>query len=329
MTKSYETTKTWRFTEWLAIAAWGSSLLIFLTILISPVFVRRLIDNKFVTVTPGQVQKLPALPLSPSGIGALRVDVDAQINANEWVQYEIQLLDENGKVVASGIKEGWSETGTWYEEGESGTWAESDTLGGLDVRNKQAEKLTLAIALLGRGTTAGKEINQPVVFSVHMENGIVDIGALWFGLIGSVILSTIASAIVPTLGKKVVNENIQDSDPTGRAVMGGENSLIRVQANFDADAGSLSHKMQAKLSINNSHGEKIYSETIPIGILNVQKKDGVFIKATGQFEKFFILTKQDSYGFHVEILPDEPVDRTTLTIRDRARTLRPVEVKTL
>lgn len=47
---------------------------------------------------------------------------------------------------------------------------------------------------------------------------------------------------------------------------------------------------------------------------------------TGKLQKFFILNERASYGFHVEVFPDEPVNRTSLIVRDGARTLKPVEV---
>ncbi len=318
------TKTTWRFVEWLAIAALSSSLIVFLGIIISPFFIRRIVDQQ-VTVSPEQVYKLPPVEIDRSGLGALRVDADALIPTGEWARFEIQLLDETGKIIASGTKEGWSDSGTWYEDGESGTWSESDTLGGLDVRNDKKEKITVAIALLERGTTAGVEINQPLGFNVRVENGVVDIGALWFGLVGSLILGLISAKLVGNSGKKVIVEKIEDSDPTGRGTMGGKNSLVRVKVKFDADEGSTNKSMYINLFVNNSYGEQIYVEQIPVN-LNIHQNDGDVIKATGKTERFFVFPQQDSYGFHVEVHPDEPIDRTWLTVCDRVRTFGPVKV---
>lgn len=325
MSVTSRTIKTGKFTEWLAIAALGSSLFMFLVILISPFFIRRVIDQA-ITVSPDQLYKFPPVEVEQSGVGAFRVDADARISTGEWVAFDIQLLDASGKVIASGTKQGWSESGTWYEEGESGSWSESDTLGGLDVRNKQKEKITVAIALRDHGTTTGAELNTPVAFQVLVENGVVDIGALWFGAIGSLILAIVSVLMVGSSGKKVIAEKIADSDPTGRGTMGGANSLVRMKVDFDADEGALTlSNMQINLFINNSYGEQIYSELIPVKI-NVHKNDGKFVKATGKVERFFLFPEQNSYGFHVEVKPDEPIDRTRLTVRDRARTLGTVEV---
>ncbi|CDN14057.1 hypothetical protein RintRC_4826 [Richelia intracellularis] len=37
----------------------------------------------------------------------MRVDVEARISNNQWVTYEIQLLDKQGKLIASGVKQAW------------------------------------------------------------------------------------------------------------------------------------------------------------------------------------------------------------------------------
>lgn len=59
--------------------------------------------------------------------------------------------------------------------------------------------------------------------------------------------------------------------------------------------------------------------------VNVEKDDGKFKKATAQLERHFILTQRGSYGFHVEVSPDQPIDSTRLIVRDKARTLFAVD----
>ena len=84
----------------------GGSALVFLALIISPIFKRSLV-NQNITVNKGNPVKLKEFILKPQLIGALRVDVEARISNNQWVTYEIQLLDKQGKLIASGVKQAW------------------------------------------------------------------------------------------------------------------------------------------------------------------------------------------------------------------------------
>ena len=129
---------------------------------------------------------------------------------------------------------------------------------------------------------------------------------------------------VPSNGKKVISKTINDSDPSERATLGGANKLVRVKINVKSDETS-PLTMRARLVVNDSYGEQLYSENIPLG-LNFHREEGKLEKVTGFAQKFFILEPQDSYGFHVEVTPDAPVDETTLTVLDGNRTRTAVEV---
>ncbi|MBF2063436.1 MAG: hypothetical protein IGS39_03225 [Calothrix sp. C42_A2020_038] len=320
---STETKRTSRFIDWWAWGAFNGFILIFLTLIISPFWQRTLL-NKIVTVQDDEPVKLEPVELKSNALGALRVDAEAQINANEWVAFEIQLLDQAGKVIASGIKQGWSETGTWYEDGESGSWSEQDTLGGLDVRAKQDEKLTVALALLDYGTTAGKELNNPVSFRVKVRNGVIDIGYLWLGIVICFIFALVAMYATCKSGKRAIFETINDSDPTGRGTLGGQDRLVRLRVEVEADE-TVPQRLEIRLVINDAYGEQVYCESTDIGVSR-KIEDGEFINAVGKLEKLFVISERGSYGFHVEIHPDEPIDRTKLIVRDGARTLLPVDV---
>jgi hypothetical protein len=323
MGETINTQKTGKFIDWWAHVAFGAFLLSFLTLIASPFFQRTLL-SKTVTGTDDEIVKLDPVQFSTSSIGAMSVDAEAQIAANEWVTFEIQLLDQSGKIVAAGIKEGWRETGSWYEDGESGTYDESDTLGGMDVKAKKDEKLTVAIALLEYGTAEGTDIDKPVPFQVTVKSGVMDVGYFWFGTIGSFVLwlSTIVAA--KKSGKKVINEKINDSDPTGRATVGGENKLVRVKVEIEADETTPS-QLEVCLFVNDAYGEQIFTESVAVNV-SIQKENGKFQKATANLNRYFTFPQTASYGFHVEVHPDEPIDRTKLIVKDGVRTLFPVGV---
>jgi hypothetical protein len=323
MGETINTQRTGKFIDWSVHVALAAFLLSFLTLIVSPFFQRTLL-YKTVTASEGEPFKLEPVQLSANSIGAMSVDAEAQIAANEWVTFEIQLLDQSGKIVAAGIKEGWRETGSWYEDGESGTYDESDTLGGMDVKAKKDEKLTVAIALLEYGTVQGTELDKPVPFQVTVKSGVMDVGYFWFGTIGSFFLWLMTMVAAKKSGKKVINEKINDSDPTGRATVGGENKLVRVIVEIEADETSPS-QLEVCLFVNDAYGEQIFAESVAVNV-NVEKEDGKFKKATAKLNRYFTFSQATSYGFHAEIHPDEPIDRTKLIVKDAARTIFPVDV---
>lgn len=318
-----QTQRTSRFVDPWSYIALGAAGLVLLALMGSQFFYKRLMSQT-VYVEPEESVQLESIQLEPQLIGALRIDVRALLPSNTWVIYEIQILDQNGDVIASAMKEAWSESGTWYEDGESGSWSESDLQGGLDVQAKKNEQITLAIAVLEYGNTSGQELEQPVGFQVTVENGVVDTRYLWSGLIGSTILGIIAIIATPVSGKTAIAKTIQDSDPSERATVGGANQLVRVEIKVKSDETS-PRQLTARLVINDAYGEQVYARALPMP-LSLKEEDGRVESAKGQVQCFFTLDPRSSYGFHVDVMPDAPVDQTKLTVRDRNRTLGSVEV---
>ncbi|MEM6401258.1 MAG: hypothetical protein AAF757_13650 [Cyanobacteria bacterium P01_D01_bin.116] len=333
MSASINTKKTNSFIDPALYIAFGATGLILLS-LIASAFFEKVLFSKTVSVSEEEVVKIEALKIEPQLIGALRIDATASIPSNRWAIYEIQLLDKQGKLIASATKEAWTESGF----DSDGGWSENDLNAGLDVRAKKNEEVTLAISVLEQGETNQFIIpsssgafgtpetkpSPPVRINVKVANGVVDTRHLWPGLFGTLALAVMTFIAVPSNGKKVISKTINDSDPSERATLGGANKLVRVKINVKSDETS-PLTMRARLVVNDSYGEQLYSENIPLG-LNFHREEGKLEKVTGFAQKFFILEPQDSYGFHVEVTPDAPVDETTLTVLDGNRTRTAVEV---
>ncbi|AOX00322.1 hypothetical protein BJP34_13435 [Moorena producens PAL-8-15-08-1] len=318
-----QTQRTSRFIDPWPYIAIGSTLLVFLALLGASLFQKTLLST---TVSARQEEplQLQTLSLKRQLIGALRIEAKAKIPLNRWVTYEIQLLDGQGQPFASAIKQAWNESGTWYDDGESGSWQDDDLLGGLDVRAKQDEMVTIAIAVLEYGDTSGQVLDQPVPFQVTVQNGVIDTRYLWPGLVGTLCLTLITLYAAPLTGKKAIFKTINDSDPSDRAIVGGANRLVRVRVDVKADETSPS-KLEVRLFVKDSYGEEIYNRSFPLP-MNYLKNNGKIKRATGKVQTFFLLESRSSYGFSVEVWPDASVDRTTLRVIDGNRTLQSVEV---
>lgn len=321
-----QTQKTGRFIDIFPYIPWFAAGVMFLALIVGAFMERTLISTN-VFVDPDVPTELQPIPIKKEPIGALRIDVTAGLPTNQWVTYEIQVKDQQGKVLASGIKQAWAESGTWSEEGESGTWSESDLMGGLDIRANQAETVTLAIDVLEYSDTAGKEIGTAVPFQVIVKNGVVDDRYLWTGLIGTTLLAILTLFSVSGIGKVVVNRSNRDSDVVARTTTGGANRLLRVVVDIKSDETSPSG-VHVHLTVNDPNGEQLYSKIHPVTVKRT-KSDGKVTSGHSSLTTFFVLEPRTSYGFHVEVTPDASIDRTRIIVRENARTLFPVDVTTL
>ncbi|AFZ45041.1 hypothetical protein PCC7418_2911 [Halothece sp. PCC 7418] len=300
---------------------------------IGSLFFPQQVTNQMVKVLPEETTQLSPITIERRLVGALRIDVKAIIPTNHWVVYEIRLYDDQNELLASAIKEAWKESGVWREDGETGTWSESDLLGGLDVRlaEKKREDITIAVAVLEYGETRGQVItDQPVSFRVDVDNGVIDGRYLWVGFFGVLFMVILNRLSVTTTGKVRIRKTIKDSDVGERAIVGGENSLIRVTVNVKSDETS-PQSLAVNLWLKDGTGEQIYSEQTRIK-LNFRRDDGEIEDATGKLEQYFVFTRRGSYGFYVEVTPDQPVDETTLIVTENAKTQsgnKPVKIITV
>jgi len=314
-------TTTKRFVEQGVKLSWIALALVILAALTSAFFSKQ-VTNQMVTVAPKETVTLKPINLQRRVIGALRIDVKAIMPFNHWVVYEIQLYDDQNQLLASARKEAWRERGVWREGGETGTWSEADLLGGLDVQlsQKQQEEITIAVSVLEYGETGGKVLtDQPVSFRVDVRNGVIDTRYLWIGFLGTLVMAILTTLSVGTAGQVRIQETINDSDVGGRAIVGGEKNLIRVTVKVLSDETSRS-ELTVKLWLKDGMGEQIYSEQTQIN-LNFHNDDGDIDHARGKFEQYFVLTRRGSYGFYVEVTPDQPVDQTTLIVKENVKTL--------
>lgn len=298
--------------------------LIIIAAYVSSFFVERMIVSGAVQVTEGQPIEFKQIELRPQALGALRIEAKAQIPANRWVTYEIDILDAQSQVIASAIKQAWQESGTWQEEGESGTWQEEDLHSGLDVRTLQSEPVKLVLDVLEYTTNAGAEINEPVNFQVKVIQGAVDRRFLWAGFWGSLGISFLSLISGNIAGKRVIKKTNNDSEVGDRTTLGGKDNLIKVCIQVDADETTPRY-LELCLSINNAEGDQVYSQRYSVSA-NYTKENSSIKSANVAQIAYFIIDQRSSYGFFVEVIPDGSVDKTTLIVQEKVKTLTSVKV---
>jgi len=284
---------------------------------------QRTVLRETVAVSSGVPATLGPVQLENRPIGAVRVDVSAVLPTNRWVTYEVLLLDAQGNTIASAIKQAWRESGTWVEDGESGTWEEKDLKGGIDVRatGQQAEPVTIAIATMAAGDVAGLSVTEPVSFRVEVRTGAIDGRYLWVGFFATLALTALTHVATGQTGRVVIRKAINDSDLGGRGVMGGADTLIKATIHTTMDE-TLPSQFYIDLYVKDGNGEEIYYKRTSFK-RGLAASEDVY-KQT--LDAYFVLKPKKSYGFYVEVVPDGPVDRTQLIVKENVRTRGPVSV---
>ena len=328
MKPNVSTAKTKRFIDYWVYAPSAIAGCLLLLSLFSPSLANTLVDKK-ISVEEEEAVKVDTIDLKPSKIGALRIDVRSAFSngsLNDWIVYEIQLRDRNGQIIASAIDEDWQESGTWYEDGESGTWQESDLSGGIDLRAIEGEEIDVVIQLLERQENAGVDPS-PVSFNVKIQNRVVDRRPLFWGTLLSGILAAIALSATNHSGQKAIETKIRDSDPQGRGMVGGKDNLVRVKIHTKLDETTPAN-IRVKLAIDNEHAEAVYRNS-KTSFVSIHKDDGEITGGSVRLTSFFVLEPYGSYRFKVDVVPDNPVDWTSLEVRQGSRTLNEVDVTTI
>lgn len=325
MAVTTQTKSTSRFIEATPYLCALTVLIVMIAACLSLAFSRTLLSSN-VQVEPDEPVELKTVEIKPQLFGAWRIDVKASIPRNRWLTYELQLLDEQGNLVASALKEAWNESGTWQEDGESGTWQEDDLMAGLDVRSTEgkSEKLTIALAVLDYTDTSGTEIDQPVNFKVTIKTGAIDSRYLWAGFFGTIALTILSLMAVANSGKTAIGKWIGDSDVGERGIVGGADNLVELTVDVKADE-TCPEKLNVNLWVYDGYGEEIYTCVLPMTV-TYTKDEGTIESAKGKVNKYFVLERRGSYRFYVEVTPDQPVDRTDIIVKEKVSTICDVEV---
>jgi hypothetical protein len=123
----------------------------------------------------------------------------------------------------------------------------------------------------------------------------------------------------------VLANTVNDSDIGDRGVLGGSDKLVKVSVDIQSDETS-PRELTINLWVKDGEGEQLCHQTTPVQLRFIKDEDGEIQRAIGKHQYFFVFEKRGSYGFYIEVTPDQPVDRTKLFVREGVRTLTNSEV---
>lgn len=137
--------------------------------------------RRLVMVVPEGPRVLSApFELQDGWLGSPRLTLTAEIPPNSTIELDVALLDASGRTVLNLTKDGWRASGTWAEEGESGTWEEADAGLALAMRPGQSGRFQLAVQLQDLLDEAGRPLPNPVVVRGSVRNHSLDAPLLLF-----------------------------------------------------------------------------------------------------------------------------------------------------
>jgi len=268
----------------------------------------------------------PLIALDPPALGAYRLEAQAYLAPQRWAALQFGLETEDGKTLVEAGREVWDEQGTWYEDGQSGTWRENDTDFMLEARLAEQKKVRVVVELLEIvRANSTQPLDEPVTVQVRLLAGVMDGRWLWFGFIATAVMVLFIRVAAARGGDVVVSEGNADSEVKGRAVMGGKGRLVHLRAVAVSDETTPQSRMRLRVVLRDEAGETLLDHAYTPSVsprFDDEDLDSVILT----LNLYFALPRRTSYGLWVEVLPDDPVDRIRLIVRDGHRPASAVPV---
>ncbi len=128
-----------------------------------------------------------------------------------------------------------------------------------------------------------------------------------------------------TTGKLVIKKTVNDSDIGDWGVFGDTNQLVQAQVEVLADETS-PKSLNIKLSINDGYGEQCFNVIQTLKMNYRHGENSEILSAKGKQDFYFLLPKRASYNVYLEIEPDQPVEKTWLSVKQGVKTLDNVTI---
>ena len=131
-------------------------------------------------------------PLDAGPLGSPVLQVQARLPRDTSITYSVELLDGNDRVLLALSREGWRETGVWSEEGESGTYDESDSDLALPLRPPRSGPHRLRLRQEELSGSDGRPRAATVPFSATLARHRVNAPLLWLTSAAALVATTCA-----------------------------------------------------------------------------------------------------------------------------------------
>ncbi len=294
--------------------------------------------RRLVLVLP-EGQRVLSVPftLADGRLGSPRLALTAELPPNSSVELDVALLDGAGRTVLDLAKEGWRASGTWAEDGESGTWEESDTGLVLDLRPDATGRFQLALERQELLDEAGRPLPMPIVVRGSLRNHAVDVPLLLFT--AAVSLTVVLVLLKATYGLSRCRRVYRSTEPAAaiRLEAAGPGLLrVSVAARWepphdDPPAGNPPRSAGLELLVSDSLGRSRLRHREMVGVGRWSNDGDHWLSIRRQLH--LRLPGRDSWRIRVELPEDlggdgDPweIEWLQLTVEDGLVTPWPVAV---
>ncbi len=206
-----------------------------------------------IAVAPEDSSTSEPLRLDSGLFGSPLIKLRAELPVNSSMGLGVELLDAGGATVLELAKDGWRETGTWSEGGESGRWEERDDGVRLSLRPPSSGVYRLRLTLEDLLDTAGVPLESPLLVRLEVRNHSVDAPLLWFTALVTLLMAGIAMGSIYRNWRLRKVLRLEDNRLRLRCRLGGAGLVrVEVRARYErpsSDAGPHSPRLKAELQL--------------------------------------------------------------------------------
>ncbi len=299
---------------------------------------RQLLNQELSLPSTGEVRFSKTFVVEKEAVGAVRLFAWVGLPVNAAVSISTELLDATDQVVLAFDKEGWREKGIWQEEGQTGTYDESDSSYQVLFRPNNSGQYRLRFAVDGLEDQAGQPLKAFLPLRVDIQDHYIDQGlstwTFWMSL--AVVLLFLNS--VYCQGRRRFGGRIDDLlEASSFTRMNYERGVImlKLKGRFELTTSQYTPERQIPLpldlDITDGNGKVLYTEKINIYLKNKSSADEDDPPYWAfQSRLFFFNPKLQSLRFRLSMpeqissLEQEWID---VDLRDRVVSMLPLTIR--
>ena len=313
---------------------WPWGLWLFPVVPLAILLVSSLVPQRLLELQPAGPSTWVSEPffLEAGPLGSPFLMVRAQLPRNTQITYGVELLDPAGQVVFSLSREGWRETGVWNEEGESGTYDESDSDLPLALRPPRQGVHRLRLRQEALSGSDGRPSGESVAFAVSLVRHRVNAPLLWLTSAASLVASTCAWLVMLGPCRRRVVVRSREPRLSLRTDLGPGLVRLSLQVGYWAMEGQprkVPPQPRLRLRLRDGWGRLRLQESRPIALQDATRKEKPLLR--GHQTLLVRVPERTSYQLLLEVpnslgpSPDA-LESVRLTLEDGVRVPRRREV---
>ena len=132
-----------------------------------------------IPLSPGQPALSDPFPLYNGPLGSPLISLQARLPANSSLVLAAELLDPWGAVALQLNQQAWRQSGSWQEQGETGSWEEGETESNLSFRPQRSGSYRLRLTAAELLNEANQPLETIIEVQVQIRQHSVDAPLLW------------------------------------------------------------------------------------------------------------------------------------------------------